>query len=248
MKNLFTLLILSAMTFSSYAQEATIYVGIQGKDLYYRTDTGKTADGNDASVYLASLELTFENESIYSEIATDNVMSWINVYGALQLNAGAANWTVTKNEDNKVKLLIYTNANGVLKPTNGEFVKFLALSSANAIVSIDDAAVFVSEDTTLASDELITPTAIVDNALKIDDVTISKITPYPNPITGNELNIGGIKETMQATIYDIMGRVATKSTISPENNKLDVSKLSNSLYILSLDNGIQTHGFTIVKQ
>jgi hypothetical protein len=220
MKKLFTLIILLSMSLS-YAQNTSIHIGVSGKDMYYKTD---------ANVYLSALELTFEND-VYDTAATDNVNSWIDIYKNLQLNAAASLWSVTVNVNNKKKLLLYTDAGGVLKPTDGEFVKF-----------------FVSDDTVLESTELITPSVVVDNTLNIDEISFIEVTPYPNPLYGGVLNIAGLTETFQATIYDLTGKVNLITKISPSKNAIDVSHLPNSLFMLSLHNGTNSRVFKIVKE
>jgi hypothetical protein len=237
MKKLFTLIILLSMSLS-YAQNTSIHIGVSGKDMYYKTD---------ANVYLSALELTFEND-VYDTAATDNVNSWIDIYKNLQLNAAASLWSVTVNVNNKKKLLLYTDAGGVLKPTDGEFVKFFSFSDENTLVSIDDAGVFVSDDTVLESTELITPSVVVDNTLNIDEISFIEVTPYPNPLYGGVLNIAGLTETFQATIYDLTGKVNLITKISPSKNAIDVSHLPNSLFMLSLHNGTNSRVFKIVKE
>lgn len=237
MKKLFTLVILLSM-FLSYTQNTSIHIGVSGKDMYYKTD---------ANVYLSALELTFEND-VYDTAATDNVNSWIDIYKSLQLNAAASLWSVTVNVNNKKKLLLYTDAGGVLKPTDGEFVKFFSFSDENTLVSIDDAGVFVSDDTVLESTELIIPSVVVDNTLNVDEISFIEVTPYPNPLYGGVLNIAGLTETFQATIYDLTGKVNLITKISPSKNAIDVSHLPNSLFMLSLHNGTNSRVFKIVKE
>lgn len=239
MKTNILTLFFACFSMLSQGQETTIYVGVQGKDMYYKTDV---------DVYLAALELTFQNE-VYETITNDNVMSWLNIYKDLQLNSGAANWSITRNEDQKKKVLLYTDANGVLKPTNGQFVKFFSLSAENTLLSIDDNTVFTSEDATMEASEIKSATAIVDNTLQVSDLTPSTLSIYPNPIAGNTLQVLGLQENYKATLYDVAGkRVAETTEISPSKNKLEVGHLNQSVYLVSLTNGIKSQVFTFIKK
>ena len=68
MKYIYTSLLAICFTFSLTAQQVS--VGLNGSDLYYKTE---------ANIYLASLKLTFKNEITSS--TTDNITSWQNIYG-----------------------------------------------------------------------------------------------------------------------------------------------------------------------
>ena len=247
MKNIYTLLFAVLFAFAGYAQETTtIYFGMNGKDVYYKTD---------ANVYMGAVGIIFENEVI-STITTDNFMSWMNIYGyrsgaGLQPISTAANWSATTNPAEPKKILLYGSANDVLKPTNGEFVKFLTFTNDNSIAQVYEVGLYKSDDITVTSEEAILAenvTIVVDNTLDLDDITDIKITPYPNPITGDFLHISGLTQTMQATIYDLTGKVVSSSQVTPSNNTLDASALTSSLYVLKIDNGGSSKGFTILKK
>ncbi|WP_170309889.1 T9SS type A sorting domain-containing protein [Seonamhaeicola maritimus] len=56
---------------------------------------------------------------------------------------------------------------------------------------------------------------------------------YPNPTSGGFLNIlSNYPETVKATVFDVLGKKIFSRTIT--NNKLDISSLSNGLYVLKL--------------
>ena len=159
MKKIYTLLFAICITSSISAQQVSI--GIDGNEIYYKTE---------ANIYLASLLLTFENEITTSSV--DNVSSWQTLYGGvnsgpqLTINSGKL-WTVTMSDDNKT-MLIYSDASGAFKPTSdGEYVKFFKLSNENKLVSIDDAAGFLSEDTNLVPAEAITPSFAINSSLSL---------------------------------------------------------------------------------
>lgn len=243
MKNIYTLLLVTLFTFAGYAQETTVYFGMNGKDVYYKTDT---------NVYLAGVGFIFEND-ILTTFGGDNYASFTNIYGyrdgdGLQVNQNFQPWTVTLNQDEPKKVLMYGTATEILKPTNGEFVKFLTLTNENTIVEIFDSAAFISDDTTMEESESLTPTAVVDNTLKLDDITDVKIAPYPNPITGDYLHISGLTQTMQATIYDLTGKVVSSSQVTPSDQTMDVSILTSNLYFLNIAKGRSSKTFKILKK
>lgn len=246
MKKLFTLIIFS-IAFFSYAQgdspEARVTIGVQGKDMYYKTEYLGTEGKN---VYLTALLLNFQND-VYETASTDNVMSWINIYGALQLNSGSPNWTVQRNVDIKNRLLLYTDANGVLKPTNGEFVKFFSFTNENSLVSIDEVQVYVSDDTVMdPSEATVNVLAVIDNTLDTEDITFQTVTPYPNPFK-DKLSIAGLKHDMIATIYDLTGKVTATSNVGPGNSELFLENLVSGMYILNLSDGDTSKIYTLVK-
>ncbi|MDA0326593.1 MAG: T9SS type A sorting domain-containing protein [Bacteroidetes bacterium] len=247
MKNIHTLLLLLLFAFIGHGQEATtVYFGMYGKDIYYKTD---------ANIYMGAVGITFENE-VSSTIASDNITSWSNIYGyrngvGLQPNSTALYLSVTTNPSDPKKILLYGSAKDVLKPTNGEFVKFFTLTNDNTIAQVYEIGLFRSDDITITSDEAVRSedvTIVVDNTLKLDDITDVKIAPYPNPITGDFLHISGLTQTMQATIYDLTGKVVSSSQVTPSNNTLDVSILTSSLYVLNIAKGGSSKGFTILKK
>jgi len=240
MKKIYTLLFAICITSSISAQQVSI--GIDGNDIYYKTE---------ANIYLASLLLTFENEITTSSV--DNVSSWQTLYGGvnsgpqLTINSGKL-WTVTMSDDNKT-MLIYSDASGAFKPTSdGEYVKFFKLSNENKLVSIDDAAGFLSEDTNLVPAEAITPTFAINSSLSLGNFENSpELKIYPNPTTGNRVLISGLNETLEARIFDVMGREILKTTVSPSESSIDISNLKSNVYLLKLKNDNSSRVHTIVR-
>ena len=239
MKYIYTSLLAICFTFSLSAQQVS--VGLNGSDLYYKTE---------ANVYLASLKLTFKNEITSS--TTDNITSWQNIYGKTgsELTITPEKiWTITMSDDNKT-MLLYTDANGAFKPTNeGEYVKFFALTSENELVSVDDAAAFLSDDATLTKDEAITPSTAVNATLSVGNFEINpELKVYPNPATGDKLLISGLDETLEASVFDVMGREILKTTVSPSKNSINISNLKSNVYLLQLKNEKNSRAHTIVIQ
>jgi len=240
MKKIYTLLFAICITSSISAQQVSI--GIDGNEIYYKTE---------ANIYLASLLLTFENEITTSSV--DNVSSWQTLYGGvnsgpqLTINSGKL-WTVTMSDDNKT-MLIYSDASGAFKPTSdGEYVKFFKLSNENKLVSIDDAAGFLSEDTNLVPAEAITPSFAINSSLSLGNFENSpELKIYPNPTTGNRVLISGLNETLEARIYDVMGREILKTSVSPSESSIDISNLKSNVYLLKLKNDNSSRVHTIVR-
>ena len=240
MKKIYTLFFAICITSSISAQQVSI--GIDGNEIYYKTE---------ANIYLASLLLTFENEITTSSV--DNVSSWQTLYGGvnsgpqLTINSGKL-WTVTMSDDNKT-MLIYSDASGAFKPTSdGEYVKFFKLSNENKLVSIDDAAGFLSEDTNLVPAEAITPSFAINSSLSLGNFENSpELKIYPNPTTGNRVLISGLNETLEARIYDVMGREILNTSVSPSESSIDISNLKSNVYLLKLKNDKSSRVHTIVR-
>jgi len=240
MKKIYTLLFAICITSSISAQQVSI--GIDGNEIYYKTE---------ANIYLASLLLTFENEITTSSV--DNVSSWQTLYGGvnsgpqLTINSGKL-WTVTMSDDNKT-MLIYSDASGAFKPTSdGEYVKFFKLSNENKLVSIDDAAGFLSEDTNLVPAEAITPSFAINSSLSLGNFENSpELKIYPNPTTGNRVLISGLNETLEARIYDVMGREILNTSVSPSESSIDISNLKSNVYLLKLKNDKSSRVHTILR-
>ena len=240
MKKIYTLLFAICITSSISAQQVSI--AVDGNDIYYKTE---------ANIYLASLLLTFENEITSSTV--DNISSWQTLYGGvisgpqLTINSGKL-WTVTMSEDNKT-MLIYSDASGAFKPTSdGEYVKFFKLSNENKLLSVDDAAGFLSEDTNLVPAEAITPSFAINSSLSLGNFENSpELKIYPNPTTGNRVLISGLNETLEARIYDVMGREILKTSVSPSESSIDISNLKSNVYLLKLKNDNSSRVHTIVR-
>jgi trimeric autotransporter adhesin len=74
---------------------------------------------------------------------------------------------------------------------------------------------------------------------------------YPNPVT-NVLNIeieGALNKSVQVSVKDISGRVVLQQTLSADNSTINMSSMSDGLYILEAQfaDG-QKQSFKLVKQ
>ena len=81
-----------------------------------------------------------------------------------------------------------------------------------------------------------------DFLLGIDDNTINEISIYPNP-TKNKLNFkGNFSESLDVSVYDILGKNILQNTVDL-NTSLDVSKLHSGLYIIKFKGYSETYKF-----
>ncbi|MGB1308591.1 MAG: endonuclease [Oceanihabitans sp.] len=76
--------------------------------------------------------------------------------------------------------------------------------------------------------------------LSVDEFEAEEaIKIYPNPITGNSLNIQ-VKQNTAFEIYDIIGKRIMRGKVTPSNKEVNVSRLNKGVYIIKLNspNGI----------
>ena len=71
------------------------------------------------------------------------------------------------------------------------------------------------------------------NALDVSEFEIKGISIFPNPAT-NAITIKNIKQDFTIEVYNIIGQKIKNQNITPDNNTIDVSSLSNGAYILKL--------------
>jgi Zn-dependent metalloprotease len=71
------------------------------------------------------------------------------------------------------------------------------------------------------------------NALDVSEFEIKDISIFPNPAT-NSITIKNIKQDFTIEVYNIIGQKIKNQNITPDNNTIDVSSLSNGAYILKL--------------
>lgn len=71
------------------------------------------------------------------------------------------------------------------------------------------------------------------NALDVSEFEIKDISIFPNPAT-NAITINNIKQDFTVEVYNIIGQKIKDQNITPDNNTIDVSNLSNGAYILKL--------------
>lgn len=76
--------------------------------------------------------------------------------------------------------------------------------------------------------------------LSIKDATIlNSFKIYPNPVNGNTLFISTTEE-LEVTIYNVLGKELKTQKVSPSNNKIDIKKMSNGVYILKVTSGVKS--------
>lgn len=234
MKNFYVLLIFA--TSFCFSQQVTI--GQQGTGVFFSSQE---------NVYVTAIKLKFDNDIVLAGRSYDDGL-WAPLL--IDPNDFSLSWVQSKGSgDNANQLLLYANpVTAAFKPTNNEFKKFYEFSVENTLVEVVEVSGYVSQDgSTPSSDELIILSTNLDNTLSIENVVFNQIQPYPNPFN-SIINISGLKESMLATVYDITGREVFRSQVTPSKNTLDVSVLTSSLYVLNIDNGENSKGFTILKK
>ena len=234
MKNFYVILIFA--TSFCFSQQVTI--GQQGTGVFFSSQE---------NVYVTAIKLKFDNDIVLAGRSYDDGL-WAPLL--IDPNDFSLSWVQSKGSgDNANQLLLYANpVTAAFKPTNNEFKKFYEFSVENTLVEVVEVSGYVSQDgSTPSSDELIILSTNLDNTLSIENVVFNQIQPYPNPFN-SIINISGLKESMLATVYDITGREVFRSQVTPSKNTLDVSVLTSSLYVLNIDNGENSKGFTILKK
>lgn len=82
-----------------------------------------------------------------------------------------------------------------------------------------------------------------------NEIQSKNISVYPNPFN-NLLNIDLLPgtETTQITLIDAFGKVILSQTITTNSEKIDVSKLSDGLYILKAQSNNNIYQFKLLKK
>jgi len=86
------------------------------------------------------------------------------------------------------------------------------------------------------------PIRVVTSSL---DVSTIQAVVYPNPVSSfvNILFNEAVKNPIQSTLYDVLGRVAINTTISPtQSYSIDMSHLASGTYLLTVT--IENRSFT----
>jgi hypothetical protein len=137
-----------------------------------------------------------------------------------------------------IELRCYNNQLTSLDVRNGNNTNFTDYNSTNnpdlTCIFVDDAAYSntnwtnIDPASTFVNNEAECALSIGDNAFELD------VTIYPNP-TDNYLFIEGNKNPISISIYNLLGaEVISKSN----TDKIDVSELSNGVYIIKISDGI----------
>ncbi|QHI39248.1 hypothetical protein IMCC3317_46530 [Kordia antarctica] len=83
------------------------------------------------------------------------------------------------------------------------------------------------------------------STLTIGENTLNKFSIYPNPVK-NTLNINSQDAISNVAVYDLLGKMAISST--NVNNTLDVSELSNGVYIIKLTSNVGVSTKRFIKE
>ena len=137
-----------------------------------------------------------------------------------------------------VGLRCYSNQLTSLDVRNGNNINLTSLDSSNnpdlICIFVDDASYSTENWTnidpasTFVNNEAECALSIGDNAFELD------VTIYPNP-TDNYLFIEGNKNPISISIYNLLGaEVISKSN----TDKINVSELSNGVYVIRISDGI----------
>lgn len=77
----------------------------------------------------------------------------------------------------------------------------------------------------------------ISSTLSITDANLNNIAIYPNP-TSNIINIKGLTVDANVEVFSITGQLLMSDIVQSTNAKMDVSSLSNGIYMLNINNHI----------
>ncbi|MGB0896309.1 MAG: T9SS type A sorting domain-containing protein [Flavobacteriaceae bacterium] len=80
------------------------------------------------------------------------------------------------------------------------------------------------------------------NSLGINDYEMQEITIHPNPAT-NHITVKNITKQITVDIYNVIGQRIKTQHITPEQNRLSVTTLSNGIYFLKINDTDRTIKF-----
>jgi hypothetical protein len=106
-------------------------------------------------------------------------------------------------------------------------------------------------DGTTDIEESLTLTVTVldfDNTLNLSEISLDKITAYPNPVQNNNINISGLTSDYTATVYDLTGKTYSVTKISPNNNTIEIRDIPTGLLILKIHDQKNSKVFSIIKK
>ncbi|EPR72674.1 hypothetical protein ADIWIN_2287 [Winogradskyella psychrotolerans RS-3] len=87
-----------------------------------------------------------------------------------------------------------------------------------------------------------------DTLLSIDENALTTFSVYPNP-TANILNIKSSQEIDNVTVFNLLGQnVASFSKNEITNSSIDMSELSNGLYLVKITSGDKTQTLRVTKE
>jgi hypothetical protein len=73
------------------------------------------------------------------------------------------------------------------------------------------------------------------------------VSIYPNPVK-NSINIKGLEVTTYLEVFNMMGKSVITKTIDPLQNSIDLSSLSNGMYLFNFKNEYQNKAIKIIKE
>ena len=209
------------------------------------------------------------NLSEYSiKLSSNGNSAWTSTYN-FPTNASIPNEDVyvVANGGTSVCTNVLDNLNNAITGFNGNDT--LGLFKNDVLIDIlgtlGDATVY-AENTTLVRNATITNGSAVYNAnewtsypsntctnlgshtqtLGVTNVEPKHIKIYPNPVKGTYLFIDAQQPTT-VECYNLTGQRILKTTVSPQNNALEISQLNSGVYLLQLQNKQGTTTRKIVR-
>ena len=195
----------------------------------------QTTEIPDPNFEQALIDLGYDTAPINGSVPTANISSVTDLtLPALNI----ADLTGIEDFTDLIYLNLYNNQLTSLDVRNGNNQYFLNFTSTNnpdlICIFVDDADwsttnwTNIDPASTFVENEAECALSMGDNAFELD------VTIYPNP-TDNYLFIEGNKNPISISIYNLLGaEVITKSN----TNKIDVSELSNGVYIIKISDGV----------
>lgn len=87
----------------------------------------------------------------------------------------------------------------------------------------------------------------VDACAGIEDTDMEAVTIYPNPTNGL-ITIDNMTQSADYKVISVTGQVVETGSLTPNNNKVDLTKVQNGIYVLQLQQGTNIQTVRIVKQ
>jgi len=188
----------------------------------------------DVSLNTALTQLDFGNNNLTNlDVSNNNALTIlycdVNQLTSLDVSNNTALTELYSGNNNLTSLDVRNGNNTNFSTFNSRFNPNLtciyvddATYSTENWIDIDPASTFVNNE---AECEVL---SLEGNALKLDVII------YPNP-TDNYLFIEGNKNPISISIYNLLG---AEVIVKSNTNKIDVSELSNGVYIIKISDGV----------
>ncbi len=157
--------------------------------------------------------------SLRLDVSTDNGVTWstqTSLVGQQQGSSGAPWLSRTVN----------------LNAFTGQFIRLrLSATTGNRFrsdIAIDQLSLTISNNASREEDN--------DIVLGLD---LKDVILYPNPVSGNSLNVQSSFENLNYEVYNIIGQVVAKGNIT-NTNTIDISNLNSAVYHIKFNSGEQT--------